>query len=134
VVDRRDLFGGHDRVMLDHEADAAADPQARRRHRGGGQSHEQVIGVHVFARQLAAACIRRLAAGRDVRVLGEEQRLEAVLLDQARDLPRSGGVMGGEVADAEFHGFTLPVILAGQPRWAARRATPTRVAFRSGSR
>ena len=42
-------------------------------------------------------------AGGDVRVLGEEQRLVAALLGQARDLAGADRVVGGEVADSEFH-------------------------------
>src|ERR1700685_3120632 len=47
-------FAGRDRAALDHEADAAADSQRGGRGRRGGQRYEQVVGVDVLARQLAA--------------------------------------------------------------------------------
>ncbi len=113
MVDRRDLLGSDDRIALDHQADAAADPQRRGRLRRGGQRDEQVVGVAVLARQLAAARVRALAAGGDVGVLGEEQRLVAVLLDQAGDRPGGDRVGRGEVSDSEFHPSSLP---AGRDR------------------
>jgi hypothetical protein len=103
VVDRGDLLGGRDRVALDHEADAAADPQVRRGGRRGRHGDEQVVRVRVLARQLAAAGVRRLAARRDVGVLGEVDRVVAVLLDQPRHLARADRVMGREVADSGVH-------------------------------
>ena len=47
------------------------------------QPHERVERVAVLARQLAAAGVGRVAAHRDVRVLGEEERLEPALLRHA---------------------------------------------------
>jgi hypothetical protein len=88
VIDRRDLLGRDDRVALDDEADAAANPQARGRLGGRGQRDEQVVGVPVLGWQDRPAGPRRLAAGGDVRVFGEEQRLVAALLDKAGDLAR----------------------------------------------
>ena len=70
------------------------------RRRGG---HEQVVGVRVLAWELAAARPRALTACGDVRVLGEEQRLEAMLLDHPSELAGSDAVMRWEVADSEFH-------------------------------
>ena len=52
---------------------------------GRGQRHERVVRVPVLARQVGAGRVGRLAAGGDVRVLGEEERLEAALLDQAAE-------------------------------------------------
>ncbi len=109
VVDARDLLGGDDRVALDHQADAAGDPQ-----RGGGgggrrQRHEQVVGVGVDARQLPARRVGGLAAGGNVGVLREEQRAMPAFLDEPGEGGRVDAVVGGEVADAEIHrGATLP--------------------------
>ena len=108
MVDRCDLLRGRDRVALDDQADAAADPQRRGRLRRRRQRDEQVVGVAVLARQLTAARVRALAAGRDVGVLGEEQRLVAALLHEARDLAGADRVVGGEVSDSEVHASRLP--------------------------
>ena len=88
-VERGDLLGGGDRVALDDQADAGADPQLRRGLRDGGQRHERVVRVPVLLRQLAAARVRRVAGDRDVRVLGEEQRLEAGVLGGSAELARA---------------------------------------------
>ena len=74
VVDARDLLGGDDRVALGDQADAACRPAGassrpapRRSSRRTGRS------VCAYWRgSVAAARERRLAAGRDVRVLGEQ--------------------------------------------------------------
>ena len=68
----------------------------------------------VFTRQLVPAGPRTLAAGRDVRVLREEQRLVTALLDQAGNRSRADGVMRGEVADSELDRASL-VLRAGDP-------------------
>src|SRR5579875_1893646 len=62
------------------------------------------MGVEVLLGEPLAARPGRLAAGRDVRVLGEEQRLVPALLDQSRNCARAESVVGGEVADSEVHG------------------------------
>ena len=103
VVDRRDLLGGDDRVALDHQADAAADAQPGGRQRRRRQRDEQVVGRRVLARDRPATGVRGRALGRDVGVLGEEQRVVAALLDQPSDLTRADAVVGGEVTDSEFH-------------------------------
>jgi len=107
MVYGRDLFGGDDRVPLDDQADAAADTKRRCGLSGSRQRDEQVIGVAVFTRQLPAAGPRALAAGRDMRVLGEEQRLVAVLLNQASNGSRSEGVVRREVSDSEIDAASL---------------------------
>ncbi len=81
-VERGDLLGGHDRIALDHQADAGAQLDALGRGRRERQRHERVQRVAVLGRQHVAARVGRLAADRDVRVLGDEQRVERPLLDQ----------------------------------------------------
>jgi hypothetical protein len=63
--------------------------------------------VAVFSWQFCAACPRALPASGDVRVLGEEQRLVAMLLDQTRDRPRANRVMSREVSDSELDSASL---------------------------
>jgi hypothetical protein len=101
MVDRGDFLGGDDRVALHDEADPAADPQPRRAHHGRRHRDEEVQGVDVASRQGAVADReRRLAARGDVRVLGEEERLVATLLDQAGERSRIDGVVRREHRDA----------------------------------
>jgi hypothetical protein len=58
--------------------------------------------------ELAATRVRGLAAGRDVRVLGEQQALEPSLLGHQSDLPGRLHRLGGEDGNAEFHrSFTV---------------------------
>ena len=96
MIDRGDLLGGGDRVALHDQADAAADAEPRRRSGGGGEGDEQVVGVEVLRGELFAPGPGRLAAGRDVRVLGEEQRLVSAFLHQSCDRARAESVVGGK--------------------------------------
>src|SRR5437764_5435192 len=57
----------------------------------------------VALRQFAAARERRLAADRDVGVLGHEQRFKAALLECARQLDDVDAVIGGKVKNPDFH-------------------------------
>src|SRR5262249_58742020 len=92
---RHGLRGG-DGVPLDDETDARADAELRG-HRGRRhQRDEGVEGVRVLPWQLTPAGEGRAAAHRDVRMLGDEERLEAAGLDLARalvhaDLAAAGG-------------------------------------------
>ena len=60
------------------------------------------------ARQLAAGRIGRLAADRDVRVLGEEDRLEPALLGQPPQPDRVDRVLGDEGAQARRASGRVP--------------------------
>ena len=117
AVDRRDLLGGRDRVALDDQADAGADEQPLGRRRGGGQRDERVVDPPVLVGQLAAGRIGRLAADRDVGVLGEPERLEAVLLGAAaRD--RAGWIVSA-VGKIVSPNFTPAAYALGSRRGAA---------------
>src|ERR687896_471258 len=65
--------------------------------RWAGFGHDQ-IRSNSTKRQLGAARVGRVPGRGDVRVLREVERVVPVLLDQAGDLARPGGVVGGEVA------------------------------------
>jgi len=104
AVDAGHLLGGGDRVALDHEADAAPDPDVARRLRRTRERDEQVVGVAVFAGQLAARRVRRRAGSRDVRVLGEEQRLVPALLGEPRERARLDAIVSREAGESELHG------------------------------
>ena len=47
-VEARHLLGGDDRVALDDEADARADPDALGRRRGGHEGHERIESVGIL--------------------------------------------------------------------------------------
>ncbi len=57
----------------------------------------------VLARQLTAGRVGRRARDRNVRVLGDEERLEAAFLDHAREIVRPNALVSEEDRDAEVH-------------------------------
>ena len=71
------------------QADARADPQPRRGGRGRRHGDEQVVGVDVVTGSGRPLGCGVGARGRDVRVLGEVQRVVPALLDEAREPPGS---------------------------------------------
>ena len=80
AVERGDGFGGRDRVVLGHEADARAEFERVRDRRGGRERDELVVRLLVVLRQLHPAMERRRATRGDVGLLPIEQRLVAVVL------------------------------------------------------
>jgi hypothetical protein len=106
-VDRRHLLGGDDRVALDDQTDPGGERQPLGHGRDRPERHEGVVHVAVLARQLAAGRVRRPARSRDVRVLGHEQRLEPVLLDDPPELVRLDRVVRREHHQADVHGPAL---------------------------
>ena len=103
VVDARHGLRGDDRVVLGHKADPAPDAELRRRSRRGRQGDELVVAMPVLGRQVRSTRAPALAARRDVRVLGEEQALEAVLLHQPPELCGRDGVVRREHRQADLH-------------------------------
>src|SRR5512132_4302326 len=88
-VEAGDSLGCRDRVACGDEADAGSQPQGLRRGGGVRQGGEGVVVVgearlHSTLRVLHQ--LARLRRRRDVGVVGEEQRLEAALLDRASQL------------------------------------------------
>src|SRR5215468_9893033 len=76
VIEARYLLGEKDRVALDDEADTGPELERLGHHSRRAQGYEGIEGVPVLARQVGSAGPRALAAGRDVRVLGEPHGLE----------------------------------------------------------
>src|SRR3984885_5553470 len=107
-VQARGLLGGDDRVTLGHEEDARAKQESVGRRGGRGESHEGIEAVPVLARHLAAVRIRCGAVSRYVGVLGEEQRVEAPLLDLARQPPGVDGIVSREEPDSQLHSASIP--------------------------
>ena len=50
AAEARDLLGQHDRVVLDHETDAASDLDLPGCRRGYCERHEKVHGMRIFTR------------------------------------------------------------------------------------
>ena len=59
MIEAGDLLGERDRVALDHQADAGAEPQLRRDRRRHGERDERIVGVPVLLGQVG----RRRATG-----------------------------------------------------------------------
>ena len=72
----------------------------------GRERDEGVVRVPVVPRQLPAAAVRPagLPRRRDVRVLRDEERLEAELLERPPELDGMDRVRGREDEDADVHG------------------------------
>ncbi len=77
--------------------------------RRGGERCEGVVDPAVLVGQLAARRVRRLAADRDVGVLGEEERLEVELLGSAGELDRLRRGLRREDRQSELHRSPHPI-------------------------
>ena len=132
-IEARHLLRQDDGVALDDETDAGAHLEPLGRGRGRHQRHERVEGVPVVLGQRRAAGPGRLAAGRDVRVLGHEQRLEAPVLAGARELVDADGVVGGEHEDAQVHRILPSRIVRARDELIATPANSRRDAVSSSS-
>ena len=102
AVHRRDFLGERDRVALDHQTDAGAETDPFRHRRAGAERDERVVRVRVVLRQIATAGERRLAAGRDVRMFREEQRVEAALFDRTGEFDRLNRIVRWKHRDTEM--------------------------------
>ena len=138
VIEARHFLRRRDGIALDHEADAGAELELRRDRRRHRERDERIVAVPVLLRQGAAAGPRAAAARRDVRVLGHPQRLEAALLDGAREIVGADRVVRGEHDDAVVHGE--PPLLHRNPscqrrvRWRAMTRPIARRALAARSR
>ena len=83
-----------------------------------GQRDERVERPVVHRRQLAAPRIGRLPARRNVRVLGDDERVEPALLDRPRQRHRVDAVVGHERGDPDF--MKLSVVFSAQGRYYAQ--------------
>ena len=111
-VDGGDLLGGDDGVPLDDEADARPEQEP---FGAGGQrpeDHEGIGGAAELVGDAVAAGGDGLGEGGDVGVLGDEQRLEAAVLQRPAEGPDVDAVPGGEGADAEPHEAPLASVMA----------------------
>ena len=122
-VERGDLLGQRDRIVLRHQRDAGAepDPAGARRRRG-----ERDIGIERALVLLGQHCVaggrRRAPRGRDVRVLGDEERGEAARLGLDGELDRIHREIRREDRDSELH------VILRSLRLAARRCAGLHVA------
>ena len=102
-VDGRGLLGGQDRVALGEQRDAGAEPEPARDRGGSGEPHEGIEGMPVLSRKLGAARPGTAPAARDMRVLGNEERLEPARLGFPGELIDANAVVGGEDRDTDVH-------------------------------
>jgi len=103
AIDAGHFLGRDDRIPLDHQADPGADAQPRGDGHRGGHGDEQVEGARVPARQLTPAGPGRLAVGRYVCVLREEQGLVPALVGEPRHVRGGDGIVGREDRYAGVH-------------------------------
>ena len=123
-IHARHLFGGVDRIALNEQADCRPDADrlaGESRHR---ERDEGVQRVPVVLRQLSATRPRRQPAGRDVRMLGDPQRLEAHLLHRRRELGHRDRVVGGKDRNAELHLFMVKDSIAAPRKPGLASALP----------
>jgi hypothetical protein len=113
-VERGDLLRRLEHVPLREKRHRRAEGQRGRRRRRRRQRDERIEGAVIDVRQLAAARPRRLTADGDVRVLREQQRLEAALLQGPGEDIRADALGGHEGVDTELHA-TPPVRPARYP-------------------
>ena len=112
-VERGDLLGQPQRIALGDERDPRAEHDRVGDRRRRGEGDELVVGAPVELGQRRRAGLpapRRAPRRRDVRVLGEPQRVEATGLGLAGDLDGLDAEVGGEDGQAEAHGgYRTPV-------------------------
>ena len=109
LVERRDRLRGDDRLPLRDETDAGADDEPLRDRSRDAERDERVERVLVLVGELRVAGRgRRDPARRDVRVLREVQRVQAAVLDRARELRHADRLVRCEHRDAELHAGRVP--------------------------
>jgi hypothetical protein len=101
VIQAGNLLGAVDGIPLRDEADCGAQQDVAGDRRRGSQRHERVQHAGVVARHAVGQ--RKLGGQRHVRVLGDPERFEAVMLYGPRQLRRPDAEIRGEHADAELH-------------------------------
>ena len=113
-VDRRDLLGEGDRIVLVDQADRGTDQDLFGDGGRGGAGGERVGHMHIFAQQFPAAGVGRLAFRRNMGVLGEPDGFVAPGLRRPGEAVRQNAVFGIETEQAECHEF-LPTASGSRP-------------------
>ena len=95
--------------MLGDEADAGAELEARGCAGGRAERDERVVDAAVLLGQRAVGRERErgVAVDRHVDMLGDEEALEAAVLDGAGELDHVHGLVGREDEDAMLHALLL---------------------------
>src|SRR5215813_9200525 len=96
-------FRGLYRVALDHQTDASGELEARRDGSCGTQRDERVHHVIVLLRQFRAARRAKAAGDRDMRMLGDPERVEAALFQRYRQCVRLHRIVSKENSRADFY-------------------------------
>ena len=104
-IERRDLLGERDGVVLRGQRDASSEPQRLRDRSGGGERDVRVVGASVHFGELRLTRRRgRAAAHWNVRVLRHVKRIEAARLRLAGEIHGAHGAIGrGVKSETEFH-------------------------------
>ena len=100
--ERRHLLGQHDRIALDDQADAGAQPDRVGYRRRVRERHERIVGLPVVVGQPAPRSLQK--AERNVGVLRHPHRLQTALLGGACQLTGLNRVLRGENVNAVQHG------------------------------
>src|SRR5438270_8133707 len=128
LIEAGDAFRRDDRIALGNECDAGAEHQLSGRRCGEGQRDERIMRMGVALRQFAAARERRLAADRDMGVLGDEQRFKAAVLQRARQLDDVDAVICRKVKNPDLH-----VLLSKKSRRGQLQPAPLAAGARNGA-
>src|SRR5262249_22757015 len=108
-VERRDLLRRDQRIPLGDQRHRGTEGQPGGGLRRSGQRHEAVHAVLELRGPRGDVVVLR-GDRRDMGVVGVEQRLEAAVLQQRRELTGPDGVPGGEHNKPELHDACLPVL------------------------
>ena len=106
-------------IALRNKRDAGAEPERARRRRGERQRDEGIVGMRIALGQLAAAGIGRAPAHGDMRVLAHEQRVEAALLERARQFVDRDAVIGRKMKGTNQHSPPIQRVMPAAPRSAS---------------
>lgn len=108
MVERGDLLGQGDRVVLGDERDARAEPEPLGDGGGLAEGHERVEGAPVLGRQITARRVRGGPLDGDVGVLGQIQPGESAVLQLPGQPGRGDRLVGEEDRHGDAHDASLP--------------------------
>ena len=101
MIKRCDGLGGDDRVALGQETDAGAEQNALGDGGTGRQCRDRIVHARKRLDDVRAVVFVLAMHYRHMAVLGEEQHVEATVLDRARQRYRRQGQIGRQQANAK---------------------------------
>src|SRR6266446_5664284 len=124
-IERRHLLRQHDRIAFDDKTHTRPELDFLRYARRRRQRHKWIVRMAVLRRQTAGHRKGSLARHRDMRVLGEKQRLEPALFDRFRQLDRLNRVVCRRHREAEINHRRPPSAqVTAQPAFRTSEAMP----------